>query len=169
MRIAALIVSIIVGYFIGHYLLAGAAAAYASVLISYHLYLIFLVVLAEHQKALSMTLGATIATHLAFVVFLIGFTYMRFHIPFFGLLRLFVPALAPFEMKWLFSGDGMMRRPAVAEAPLAAPVEVRDPTGEDYEAFQDYLRQQHRQFSKPGRSVAGEFEFWMADRVKKKV
>ena len=168
MRIAALILSIFIGYFIGHYLLAGAAAAYASVLISYHLYLIFLVVLAEHEKALSMTLGATIATHLAFVVFLIGFTYMRFHIPLFGLLRLFVPAMAPFEVKWLFSGDGALM-PAVAESPPSAVVEAYDPTGEDYEAFQDYLRQQHRPFSKPGRSVTAEFEFWMADRAKKKV
>ncbi len=168
MKIAALVVSMLIGYSIGHYLLAGAAAAYASVLISYHLYLIFLVVLAEHQKALSMSLAATIGTHLAFVVFLVGFTYMRFHIPFFGLLRLFVPALAPFEVKWLFIWDGV-RKPAVAEALPAVPVEVPEPTGDDYEAFQDYLKKQPRPFSKPGRSVTAEFEFWMADRAKKKV
>jgi hypothetical protein len=164
MRIAALVVSIIVGYLIGHFLLAGTAAAYASILISYHLYLVLLVFLAEHEKKLSMPLAATIATHLAFVVFLLGFAYMRSHIPFFGLLSLFIPALAPFEVSWLFGGDGIKKREAAD-----APAPMLDPTGEEYEAFQAYLRRQHpREFSKPGRTVTDEFQLWMADRAKKK-
>ena len=167
MRIAALIVSIIVGYLIGHFLLAGAAAAYASVLISYHLYLVLLLAIAEHDKALSMPLGATILTHSAFVAFLLGFTYMRFHIPFFGLLRLFVPALAPFEVQWLFSGNGVKRTDEVGPVGVL-PAPARPATSEDYAEFEQYLRQQHRQFRKPGRSVTGEFDVWLAERAKKR-
>ncbi len=167
MKVAALLVSILVGFVIGHYLLAGAAAAYASILISYHLYLVLLVAIAEHRKALSMSPIATIGTHLAFVAFLLGFAYARNHIPFFGLLSLFLPALAPFEANWLFSGESQ-KRPVPVEARPETPVEVPAPAGEDYEAFQNYLRQQHREFRKPGRTVAAEFDFWLADRAKKK-
>ncbi len=167
MKVAALLVSIVVGFVIGHYLLAGAAAAYLSILISYHLYLVLLVVFAEDRKALAMSPIATIGTHLAFVAFLLGFAYTRTHIPFFGLLSLFLPALAPFEAHWLFSGESG-ERPVAVEASAAASVAVSAPAADDYDAFQNYLRQEHREFRKPGRTVAAEFDFWLADRAKKR-
>ena len=76
------------------FLLDGAAAAYASVLISYHLYLALLVILTLQEKGFAMPIGMTIVMHSAFLAFLIGFAYAREHIPFFGLLSLLVPALS---------------------------------------------------------------------------
>lgn len=163
MKIAAFVLSSIIGYLLGHYLLEGALAAYASILISYHIYLVLLIILAEHERAFSMPIGMTILTHTAFVAFLVGFAYMRYHIPFFSLLRLLIPGLAPFEVQWLFSGDGK-RKSTVVETPI----EVPPPTAEDYAAFEQYLKLKHRPFSKPGRMVEAEFQFWLADRAQKK-
>ena len=163
MKIVAFVFSSIIGYLLGHYLLEGALAAYASILISYHIYLVLLIVLAEHEHALSMPIGMTILTHAAFVAFLLGFAYMRYHIPFFGLLRLLIPGLAPFEVKWLFSGDGKKK-----SAVVVVPVEVPEPTAVDYTEFQEYLKLKHRPFSRPGRMVDDEFKFWLADRAQKK-
>lgn len=50
MKIAAFVLSSVIGYLLGHYLLEGALAAYVSILISYHLYLVLLIVLAEHES-----------------------------------------------------------------------------------------------------------------------
>ncbi len=99
MKYAAFFASSLIGYVIGHFLLDGAAAAYASVLISYHFYLVLLVIFALQEKGFAMPIGMTIVMHSAFVAFLVGFAYARTHIPFFGLLSLLIPALAPFEGK----------------------------------------------------------------------
>src|SRR5579862_281063 len=100
-KYAAFFVSSLIGYVIGHFLLDGAAAAYASVLISYHLYLVLLVIFALQEKGFAMPIGMTLVMHTAFVAFLVGFAYARTHIPFFGLLSLLIPAVAPFEANWL--------------------------------------------------------------------
>lgn len=93
------------GYLIGHYFGDGAFAAYAAILISYHLYLAFLVVSAEKETGLSLPIGQTIVTHAACLVVVVGLAVGRHAIPFFGIIRLFVPAIAPFEVNWLFGGN----------------------------------------------------------------
>jgi hypothetical protein len=103
-RIAFLVCSGI-GYLIGHYFGDGAFAAYASILISYHLYLAFLVVSAEKETGLSLPVGQTIITHAACLAVVVGLAIGRHSIPFFGIIRLFIPAIAPFEVTWLFSGS----------------------------------------------------------------
>jgi hypothetical protein len=118
-RIAFLICSAI-GYLIGHYFGTGALATYSSILISYHLYLAYLVVSAEKESGLSLSVGQTIVTHAACVAVIIGLAMGRHSIPFFGIIRLFIPGIAPFEVTWLFSG-GKKKQDRV-EGQLAAAV-----------------------------------------------
>ena len=103
------IVCSLIGYLLAHYLPAGAWSAYAPILISYHLYLAFLVFTGDHEAGFSMPLPSLLLTHLAFLVVLVFVAFGRRYIPFFGLISIFVPALAPFESKWLFSATRAKR------------------------------------------------------------
>ncbi len=47
-------------------------------------------------------------------------------------------------------------------------VQMVPPDGEDHEAFREYLKQPLRPFRKPGISVTEEFNFWFADRLRRK-
>ena len=112
MKLFAYIVSALIGFAIGHYVLEGAAAAFGSVLISYHLYLLLLVLIAKHEKGFSLPIGQTILTHLAFLVVVAGLPYLRTQIPFFSVVSLLIPGLAPFETTWLFGGQGKSAKTA---------------------------------------------------------
>jgi hypothetical protein len=157
------IISIAIGYALGHYFLEGALAVYASILISYHLYLVILIATASHEKGLSLSISMTALTHFAIVTLLLLFSYERTHILFFGLIRWFIPALAPFETKWLFSGKGQFRWHVSNDSHNMA-----EATLEEHEAFREYLGQGQRAFRKPGRTMDDEFNFWLADRNKNK-
>lgn len=164
MKIFAYIISSLIGFAIGHYLLQGAAAAFASILISYHLYLVFLVISAQHEKGLSLPIGQTILTHLAFLVVVVGLPFLREQIPFFYVVKWLIPGLAPFETQWLFGGKGPTIKTVHDEKPIA-PAEA---TAADHQDFVAYLRQAHRPFKKPGMTVDDEFKAWFADRAKKR-
>lgn len=164
MKILAYILSSLIGLAIGHYLPQGTAAALAYTLISYHLYLLYLVMRSRSEKGLSLPVGQTILTHMAFLVVLVGLPYMREQIPFFSLISLLVPGLAPFETKWLFSGQGQ----AISKVEEEKPVDTASATAEDHQEFVAYLRNRHRPFKRPGATVDDEFGAWLADRAKKK-
>lgn len=169
MKILAFAVSSLIGFLISHYLLHGAAGAYTSLLLSYHLYLAFLVLLTNREKGLSMSLPLSIVMHLAFVGVVVSFAFLRHQIPAFTVVSLFVPALAPFESHWLFSGSGsIMPRPAAAPAAKAALPDNYEPTYEDHEAFKKYLCQKDRLFRKHGMSIDDEFRAWLTARVNQK-
>jgi len=163
-KYAAFFVSSLIGYVIGHFLLDGAAAAYASVLISYHLYLVLLVIFALQEKGFAMPIGMTLVMHTAFVAFLVGFAYARTHIPFFGLLSLLIPAVAPFEANWLFGEDTAKKAHADESNIVVAP----EATVDDHEAFRLHLKEPHRPFRKKGMTVDDEFKAWLLDRAQKK-
>ncbi|HEY6844595.1 MAG TPA: hypothetical protein VI320_00120 [Terracidiphilus sp.] len=93
-----------IGYLIGHYMGNGALAAYLSILVSYHLYLGFLVIMAEKETGFSVPIVQTVVTHAACLAVVVGIAMGRHTIPFFAVIRLLVPAIAPFEVTWLFSG-----------------------------------------------------------------
>jgi len=163
MAILAYVISAAIGYALGHYLLDGAAAAYASILVSYHLFLGFLVFAADQKKGFSMPIVQTIATHLAVLGLLVGLSYMRAHVPFFGFISLLVPGLAPFETKWLFSGDGRITNDHAADD--ETPMQNASP--DEHEAFREYLIQKERPFRKPGMSLNQEFNLWIKARAEK--
>lgn len=168
MRYIVFVVCSLISYAIGHYLLTGAAAAFVSVIVSYHLYLIFLVATAEKKSGISLPIVHTAVTHLAFLIVVVGLPYLRQHIPFFGIVKLFIPALAPFEADWLFSSDNRYKREE--EVALSSPAEelVNAATGEDYEAFLEYMRHPNRRFRKRGRRIREEYALWLADRARKR-
>jgi len=162
-KLVVYIVCSIIGALVGHFFFDGAMAVYASILVAYHLFLAYLVVTASHEKALSMSVPLTIVNHLAFLGLVVGAAYARNHIPFFFILRWFIPGLAPFETKWLFSGKG--KSEDAEEEPYQT---MPDATLEDHEAFREHLMQPDRPFRKPGISLHDEFALWLADRNKKK-
>ena len=164
MRAAAFLLSTVIGFLIGHYLMPGAAGVYVSMLVSYHLFLAFLVIIADHEKGLSLSVGLTILTHLACLAVLVGVAIGRQHIPFFFLLKFFIPALAPFEAQWLFSG-GRKKKAQAAIKP--EPIPLPEGTADDYEEFLRYLSQKERKFRKPGLSVREEHVLWTEDRARK--
>ncbi len=157
------VICALIGIIIGHYLLEGTLAVYVSMLISFHLYLGYLVVMENREKGLSLPVGSTLLTHAACLMLLIGLVELRHHISFFWVIQYFVPALAPFEAEWLFSGG--KRKPGFeASAPQ---IPMPEGTAGDYDEFLKYLSEEKRAFRKPGRSVREEHVLWMADRVKK--
>ncbi|HVN92979.1 MAG TPA: hypothetical protein VMT38_04760 [Terracidiphilus sp.] len=164
MAILAYVVAAAIGYALGHYVLEGAAAAYASILVSYHLFLGFLVFAADQKKGFSIPILQTIVTHLAVLGLLIALPYMRAHVPFFGFVTLLVPGLAPFEVKWLFSGDGKVTEDHAGDTE----VPMQNASAEEHEAFRDYLLGKERAFRKPGMSVNQEFNLWIKARAGKK-
>jgi hypothetical protein len=157
------VICALVGIIVGHYLLAGAEAVYASMMLSFHLYLGYLVVVENREKGMSLPWGPTALTHAACVFILVGLGTLRRDIPFFWAVQYIVPALAPFEAEWLFSGG--RKKPGFQEE--APHVPMPDCTARDYDDFLVYLMQEKRAFRKPGRTVREEHVLWMADRVKK--
>ena len=143
MRVVAFLLSSLIGFLIGHYLLTGAVAAYTSVLVSNHLYLGFLIIVSDHKTGISLPIGFTILTHLAFLLVAVGLPYLREHIPFFSAVGLLVPALAPFEANWLFRSE-TTRSSKVhrkQQAKHASRQELLNAsTPEDYESFMEYMK-----------------------------
>jgi len=88
-----------------HILPDTALATFTYILVSYHLVLAFKIITSEKKAGLSLPIGQAILTHLACVAILIGLAVLRHRIPFFGLIRYFLPGIAPFEARWLFSGE----------------------------------------------------------------
>jgi hypothetical protein len=164
-----------IGYLLGHYLPVGAWSAYVSILVSYHLFLGWLVFTAEHKAGFSLPVFSTILTHSAFLAILIGLAFGRESVPLFGLIRIFIPGLAPFESTWLFSGGRKSKE--VPPEPIAiqpdasaadAPVADAQFNVEDYDAWLRYLAQPHRTFRKPGVSVQAEYALWNAALIRER-
>jgi hypothetical protein len=157
---------------VGHFLFAGAWAAFVSILVSYHLFLAWLVVTAEHKTGFSLPIISTNFTHMACLVLVVGIPIERHHIPFFWLIRYCIPALAPFECTWLFSGNKRKETIPVAAPPSAADTKaaaaraIARATADDHEAWIHYLSHRDPKSRKPGMSVKEEYEQWMLARAK---
>jgi hypothetical protein len=153
----------VAGYVLAQYIPAGPLSIYAPLLISYHLLLAFTIVTAVQDKGVSLPIGSTVLYHVAFLVLLIVSAEARTMIPFFSIVRYFIPNLALVEAAMLFSGKGKKKqgRVEVHEQDAAS-----NSTAEDYEEFILYMRSGHRPFAKAGRSVRDEFNSWLAHRAK---
>ena len=157
MRLAVLVVCSVIGYLVGSYL-PEPIGAYARVVVPYHLFLAYLVIMENERSELSFPLGQTIVTHMACLALLIGLAMGRRYVPFFGLLGLFVPALAPFEAEWLFSGNAK-----TAEKKPEPVVHVAaEESAEEYAEFMKYMAGSKREFRKLGQSPKDEYNLWRA-------
>ncbi len=170
-----------------HLLPDTALATFAYILITYHVVLAFKVFTGNKQLGLSLPLWQTLLTHAACVGLLVGLGLGRHTIPFFGIIRYFLPGLAPFEAEWLFSGGRLKANENPDEARIQAAIEGKaspqpsaasaqsassapslymNSSGDEYNEFLELMRQGKRPYRKPGLSVAQEYERWLAARAK---
>jgi hypothetical protein len=187
MRLAIFLVCSGIGYLLGHYL-PDPWASYVSILVSYHLFLAFLLITAEHEPGFSFPpILSIVLTHTACLALLIGLAMGRRYVPILGLVRIFVPGLAPFECEWLFSAGKKKKVAAESEvtsqagakadvsvaasgttAAESAPAVEAAPayTFDDHDDWLRYLGQTKRPFRKPGLSVGDEFKLWREARAR---
>jgi hypothetical protein len=157
----------LLGFVSGLLLPPGPWAIYGSILISYHLFLAWLVVTADHQTGFSLPVVSTILTHVACLTLVIALALGRKHIPFFGFVRYGIAGLALFERGWLFTGNTKRKVEAAASAPL--PDAVVNATGEDYEAWLRHLATRNPMARKPGSSLKEEYHEWLVARAKSRL
>lgn len=186
MRLVVFLICSGIGYLLGQYL-PEPWASYVSILVSYHLFLGWLVITADHEPGFSMPVLSTVLTHAACLAILIGLAMGRRYVPFLSLVRLFVPGLAPFECNWLFAGGAVKKKATeaatdtavVAETPAAPANEVpiastaaavpeADYTADEHTEWIRYLKGPRRAFRKPGVSVEEEYGQWRAARAEYK-
>ncbi len=160
--VIAFLISAGLGYLAGTYLPDGPYAVYGSILISYHLFLAWLVISADGDTGISLPLIQAVATHLACLVLIAGFGMGRHVIPYFGYLRYGIAGMAIFERGWLFSG-GIKTEVAAYDAPAAAAV---DATAEDDQAWVEHLARKGGTYMRAGSSVKAEYEKFVRARAK---
>lgn len=160
--VVAFMFSVVLGYLAGTFVPPGGWSVYVSILVSYHLFLAWLVITAEHEIGVSLPISSTILTHLACLALILPLGMGRHFVPFFGVLRYSIAALAIFERGWLFSGNAAKPKPQ--EIPIPTP--VVSSTGEDYQEWLRYLAQQKSASFKPGTSLKAEYEQWVLARAR---
>ena len=156
--IAAFVVASLLGYLLASLMPAGTWAVLTSILVSYHLFLAWLVITAENRAGVSLPILSTIATHLACLVLIIPLALASRFIPFFGIFRYGIVGLAIFERGWLFTEDNVQYK-----KPPATPI-ITD-TAEDYQEWLNYLAKQSPASRKPGSSLKEEYGRWLLARA----
>jgi hypothetical protein len=160
--IAAFVVTGIIGYFAGLVVPAGAWSNNVSILVSYHLFLAWLIVSTEKKTGASLPITPTIVTHLACLAIILPLGIGGGRLPFFSIFRYGIASLAIFERGWLFSGK--TGEPKREEAPT--PGVVVASTADDFQEWQRYLAQQKPGSRKMGSSLKTEYEQWLLARAK---
>lgn len=127
MKLLGYLICSALGLVAGYFFPAGAWSTFVSILVSYHLFLIWLVITTEHKTGFSLPVGPTILTHLACVAVVVTLGLGRHVIPFFGLIRYFIPALAPFECTWLFSANPAKLQEEKRKKEVSIPPKKRPP------------------------------------------
>jgi hypothetical protein len=178
---AAYMVSDILGLLVFFWLMPNITlAVIAATLVSFHLFLAWLVITADHETGFSMPIGSTIFTHLSclIIVFLcsaliIALSEAGFFLPFYLLmllrpvryiLAICIPGIAIFERFWLFSGKVTKKE----VLPFAAPIKavVAEATADDHAEWLQFVARQPRPFPRPGTTLQSEYERWMVARAK---
>src|SRR6059058_3708307 len=126
--IAAFVVAGLLGFLASSLVPAGTWAVLTSILVSYHLFLGWLVIMSENRARVSLHILSTIVTHLACLVLIVPLGLARHYIPFFGILRYGIAGMAIFERNWLFTEDAVQYK---SEEP---PVAMTD-SAEDYQEW----------------------------------
>jgi hypothetical protein len=155
MKLLAFAFCSFIGYRVGLDLPTGAFAAYLPIVLSYHLFLAFLVISYEHEPMFPLPVFATLITRLGFMGFVIVLAMASNFLPYSGAIRLLIPCLALFECALLFS-LGSPRKGSVSPLLTA--------TVEEYDQFVKLATLGKRPFRKPGRTVEEEYERWLAAR-----
>jgi hypothetical protein len=163
--IAAFFAATLLGYLAGAMVPPGAWSLYVSILVSYHFFLAWLVFSTEQKTGASLPIASTIVTHLACLAVVIPLGIGRRYIPFFGIFRYAIAALAIFERGWLFSGKIGEPEPKREETPIAPAIIAA--TADDFQEWQRHVAQQKPGSRKPGSSLKTEYEQWLIARAQK--
>jgi hypothetical protein len=170
--IVVFMLSSLIGFLVKFYLPHGPWTAYIATIVSYHLFLAWLLISGDRKGKFSVPIIPSILTHIACLSVVCALGMLRHSIPFFwairylpgaSLLRYGVPAFAVFERSWLY-GFCEVEKPE-DEAQHASPL-LAQATTTDYDAWLHYLGQADRTFRKPGVTVKTEYELWMLERLK---
>jgi hypothetical protein len=159
--IVAFVFAGLLGYLAGRLVPLGWWSIYVSILVSYHLFLAWLVLTAEHDAGLSLPIVSTIVTHLAFMILVVTLGLARHVSPLFSYLRYAIAALAIFERGWLFQANPVKPK----EPEVVVPTPKFQSTAEDEEAWLRYVAQQKPGSRKTGASLRAEYEQWMLART----
>jgi hypothetical protein len=159
---------------------ASQLATMIYILVTYHIILVILIFKAE-RKGFSLPIGLALLTHLACMAAVVGLGMGRHYIPFFGIIRYFIPGIAPFEAKWLFSHEKKMEKDSLTSmpvevrpsAPFAPPpasnAAVLSATAEDYKEWLSYLATRKPSSIKRGLTLDQEYGQWLAARAPRKI
>lgn len=140
---------------------------YDYILISYNLFLLWLVIETKHVKGISLPIGISLMTHAVCLVLIIPVGMGDGVIPYFEYLRFCVPMLAYVELKWLKSLGTKKQQEPPARVPLSAV--VAEATADDHEEWIKYLANRSPRSLKPGMTIKDEYEQWLADRAERRV
>jgi len=186
--IFAYMVSDLLGVFVFFWLrpTSIALAITASIFVSFHLFLGWLVVTADRETGFSLPVVSTIITHAACLVIvylcsalIAAISASAFFLPIYiviairpfrYILALCIPGLAIFERFWLFSGGGKKKEvtltpeAAVLAAESAAAADAA--TANDYDEWLNCVARQKRPYPKAGSSLKVEYERWLLARAK---
>jgi hypothetical protein len=177
----AFLICSLVGYLIARLMPPGAWVLYLSMLVSYHLYLGWLVISAEHEAGFSLPILSTIFTHLCCLGVVLSLPSLRHVIPYFAFLRFGVTYLASYECQWLLRSSGARKvsEPSVVQdsmkvidpAPAPAPVAQLVAIGgdDDHEAWLKHLAKRTPATMRRGLSVKEEHDEFMRARAKGRV
>jgi hypothetical protein len=159
--IAAFVVAGLLGYLSASLVPTGTWAVLTSILVSYHLFLVWLVITAEDKARVSLPIFSTIVTHLSCLVLIVPLGLAWHFIPFFGILRYGIAGMAIFERHWLFIEDKVQYKTEEPSAPVTD-------TAEDYQEWLNYLAKQSPASRKPGSSLKEEYSRWLLARAQKR-
>jgi len=164
---AAFLIAGGLGYVVGQMIQDPDWSVYLSIIVSYHLFLAWLVMKSSGKSGFSMSLPVTILTHAACMIVALGPAVVGDHrSPVFSVFRYGIAALALFERGWLFSGE--QKKPTVDEAEAAMPALSVRPTAEDELAWIEYLAKRRPGMTKPGVTLRQEHEAWLRARHEKR-
>jgi hypothetical protein len=159
----AFVAASLLGYFAGTLAPDSMWAIYISILISYHLFLLWLVLSGERKAGIALTPFSTLVTHLACLIVIAPVGLAR-NLPIFAAFRFGIAGFAVFERAWLFSAShAQPRREQATTSPIA-----HSATAEDFEAWCQYLAQRKATQRKAGMSVREEYERWLHARSRKR-
>ena len=163
--LAAFLLAQLAGYVAGMLLQDSEWSVYVSILVSYHLFLLWLILSHSEKTGLAMPLWATALTHAGCMVLVVTPVTMIGRVGIVHLIfRYGVVSLALFERSWLFSKEEPSKRSLEEEVAAAAAGPRLRTTAEDELAWLEYLKTRRPGMTKPGVTIRQEHEAWLLAR-----
>ena len=168
--VGAFMIASLIGFMVDFYLPHGPWSGYVAVAVAYHLFLAWLVITADHETGMSLSVAGAALMHLACLGVICGIGVLRHSVPYFDVIRMIpgfsllrygVAGFAVFERNWLFIGG--KKRPE--KEPVVENALSTMASQEDYEAWVCYLGQPDRYFRSPGVSIKAEYQMWLQART----